>query len=431
MKRPLFHNRHTLKRHQGFTLVEMAVVVVIIGVIVGVAGKLLLEYQKRSDVDNAENIQQARDIEQAIRGFVYANSRLPCPDEVVAGSRDGVEDCTAAGGGKLAVGFLPHKTLQLYQAPGRAWANEIAYAAYRATTADTAELVQKYSNVSSDHASSCSGDETNTTVVSNCTVTDKADIPSAATLLYGDPTPSTALNMLDFCESLKTAASTAANAGLLHVTNPGTVNVAYAFALPSSPRLLVDGAGYLESRQGLTTPTEFQTSLTNSATNDDLTRIISLNRLHQAYNCPDRISGVQAVYHRDISLIANEYTHRIHLANSEIMLDIAEGGVGSAERDVIFGAIGIALATADLALSVAELSTLNAAAVAGIAVATLELANAIANLVLAEAALADAQDWLTQVTAHVVLFRAKLVVSGNQANQYRVVSRAAELRGGL
>lgn len=429
MNRRLHQQAGLPQRRRGFTLVEMAVALVVVGLVVGIASAALTEYTKRSDVQRADNIDQARDIELAIYGFVQANSRLPCPDQVVAGVRDGIEDCTAAGGGKLAVGFLPHKTLQLYQDLGRDWAGEIAYAAYRATDADTAELVQKYNTVSSNHTPSCSGDAASATVVSGCEVSDKADIDTTSDLTF--QTTSTALNMLDFCGSLQIAAAASADASLLHVNNPAQLNVAYAFALPSSPRVLVDGAGYLESRHGLTTLTEFQTSLSNSATNDDLTRIVSFNRLYQAYNCPDRVSGILASYHRDLSQISNEFAHRIHLANAKIMMDIAEGGIGSAERDVTFGAIGIALSTADLAIAVAEIATLNFAAVANVAVATLELGLAIANEVLAVQALEDANDWYSQTQTHYGDFQQRLVVSGNELNAARSIGHAAEQRGGL
>jgi prepilin-type N-terminal cleavage/methylation domain-containing protein len=70
---------------QGFTLVEMAVVLVIMGIILG---GLLLPLSTQHDMQNySAAAQQLEEAKEALIGFAITNGRLPCPD--IAGT--GVE----------------------------------------------------------------------------------------------------------------------------------------------------------------------------------------------------------------------------------------------------------------------------------------------------------------------------------------------------
>ena len=71
-------------RQNGFTLIEMAIVLVILGLLLGgvLAPLSARQEQERRD-DNAELLETARD---ALIGFALVNGRLPCPDTDAAGS---------------------------------------------------------------------------------------------------------------------------------------------------------------------------------------------------------------------------------------------------------------------------------------------------------------------------------------------------------
>ena len=108
-------------RHAGFTLVEMAVVVVIIGLLMAMGLAMtnsMMENTKRSTTKDREDY-----VRDALIAYFTANHRLPCPDNgsnVGNTGRDGVEDrlaggatpvtssgCTAATG----LGTVPYLTL--------------------------------------------------------------------------------------------------------------------------------------------------------------------------------------------------------------------------------------------------------------------------------------------------------------------------------
>jgi prepilin-type N-terminal cleavage/methylation domain-containing protein len=93
------------KTNSGFTLIEMAIVMLIIGALIGSA-ILPLKAQRESN-----NIKQARaelkTIEQAIYGYAIANARLPCP----AQPGSGLENLTADVCTNNSIGFVPSTTL--------------------------------------------------------------------------------------------------------------------------------------------------------------------------------------------------------------------------------------------------------------------------------------------------------------------------------
>lgn len=95
-----------LRNSRGFTLVEMAVVLVILGLLLG---GLLLPLSSQIDIRNySETRQKIALIKEAIMGFALANGRLPCPAlPAVASSAVGAGTETCA----LSVGVVPWATL--------------------------------------------------------------------------------------------------------------------------------------------------------------------------------------------------------------------------------------------------------------------------------------------------------------------------------
>lgn len=116
-----------LIKHKGFTLVEMAIVLVIFGLILSA---LLLPLRvQREQAALAQTVNTLENAKQALLGFAQANGRLPCP--AIAGSA--VASPNVSGACSVQLGFLPAATLgmQPTNADGfavDAWNNPIMYA---------------------------------------------------------------------------------------------------------------------------------------------------------------------------------------------------------------------------------------------------------------------------------------------------------------
>lgn len=98
----------THKKQSGFSLIEMAVVMVILGALLGgllVSLSSTQEINYRSDAES-----QIDEIIEALYGFAQANGRLPCP--ATAGS-NGTEDPVGGGACTEQYGFVPAATLGL------------------------------------------------------------------------------------------------------------------------------------------------------------------------------------------------------------------------------------------------------------------------------------------------------------------------------
>jgi prepilin-type N-terminal cleavage/methylation domain-containing protein len=96
-------------RQQGFTLIEIAIVVLVVGILLGYTVAL---FPVQQDLKRSRQVDRELDqiIEQLV-AFAQVNGRLPCPDSSAgAGVIDGVEDklvddCEAF------FGFLPARTI--------------------------------------------------------------------------------------------------------------------------------------------------------------------------------------------------------------------------------------------------------------------------------------------------------------------------------
>lgn len=117
--------------HQGFSLVELAIVLVIVALLS--SGLMITVSAQMDAVANSETQRRLNDARDALLGYAAANGRLPCP----AASGTGVTGIESpVGGGNCSNpwdGFLPAITLGLtptnengYALDG--WGNPIRYA---------------------------------------------------------------------------------------------------------------------------------------------------------------------------------------------------------------------------------------------------------------------------------------------------------------
>jgi len=122
------HNNTCLS--DGFTLVEMAIVLALIGLILGTGLTLLSAQQEQRKVEETNTL--LSDAREALIGFALSSPvhpYLPCPDKTTAAgtgtANDGVEDRTA-GACVTQEGNLPWVTLGITP-PLDVWSNRLRY----------------------------------------------------------------------------------------------------------------------------------------------------------------------------------------------------------------------------------------------------------------------------------------------------------------
>ncbi len=120
-------NVHDIHTHKGFTLIEMAVVLVIVGLLLG---GLLVPLATQMETDRRkETAATLESIREALIGYAVINDRLPCPDT----NTDGIAEATCnSGANQRNVSGLPYATLGVSRTD--AWGNTWTYAVNGAYT---------------------------------------------------------------------------------------------------------------------------------------------------------------------------------------------------------------------------------------------------------------------------------------------------------
>jgi len=134
-----------IKKASGFTLVEIAVVLVIVGLLVGSFIGTITSRIETTRRDNTS--QQLEDIRTAILGFASAFGRIPCPATTTSA---GQESTVGPGPGGICTwqhGFVPGRTLGINGAYNRdgllidSWKNPIRYSV---TTSNLSAFTSPY-----------------------------------------------------------------------------------------------------------------------------------------------------------------------------------------------------------------------------------------------------------------------------------------------
>ena len=128
MQKKTLYPRLTLGQ-AGFTLIEMAIVVVIVGVVISIVSTVLPSLIQSSKIKKAQSVLEK--VDYTLQGYITANGRLPCPDadgdgveDRIAGSTPPTDDACSA-----YIGTLPYVTLGISSGTDN-WQNPIRYGVY-------------------------------------------------------------------------------------------------------------------------------------------------------------------------------------------------------------------------------------------------------------------------------------------------------------
>ena len=125
----------------GFTLIEMAMVLVIVGIIISIVATVLPSLIRSSKVKKARSILE--EVDYAIQGYVAANGRLPFADKGTSGKEDSETP--------TYFGNLPFVTLGLSSGDD-AWGNRLKYGVNKVlTTTNTGNLGEALKTACSDN----------------------------------------------------------------------------------------------------------------------------------------------------------------------------------------------------------------------------------------------------------------------------------------
>ncbi len=111
-----FNDSLTKDPESGFTLIEMAMVMVIVGIIISIMMTVMPSLVKTGKIKEARAVLKKYDL--ALQGYAMANNRLPFADS----NGDGLED-------NVYVGDLPYRTLGMTHA-NDVWGQPVKYAVY-------------------------------------------------------------------------------------------------------------------------------------------------------------------------------------------------------------------------------------------------------------------------------------------------------------
>jgi prepilin-type N-terminal cleavage/methylation domain-containing protein len=391
----------------GFSLIELSVVLVVVGMMVALGLSLLPEQTRRSEramLDISSNLLEKT--EGRLISFAQRNSRLPCPDTAVPPT--GVENCAG-----VAVGGVPWVTMGLPAELRDEVGVALRYAVYRnaAVGADLAAAP----------------------TIGNAFIPVIAGSPPATLLLTVytyNPTPTQPLNQndLDFCLTLRTARAQAAGAGFAHTIDRNAAIRNAAFIVASSGVENADGVG--GTFDGLNVGVAFDDpGRKRSATYDDLVHATPFSMVESKLSCGAITTVVNAS-----AVLSIAAAHQVVLAgdtanNALIAVTMNAIGIGTASAASLIAVAGIQVAAADVATGAAGcLIPLPSSCAAAALAAASVVANAAGAAAASAAGLLSIANTLAAVAANLAANLA-LTDAKNYADLTRNAAVAADLGG--
>lgn len=351
-------------RQRGFTLLEMAVVMAVIGFIAVLVPKLVSDVATMQSTAKSESPHAVG--EAALVGFVVANHRLPCPD--IDG--DGAEDCSAG----ERRGRLPYASLGLPAPVLNSFGFPLEYAVVRGGGADL-------------------------TVVS---------AGFAPALPETNPTLATK-NGLDFCQALRILGASAT----APVTEPSSGGVGVPFMLADPGAIDADRVGGLFDLANSGTSLAFESAgRPRSDTYDDSVHVTSFAVLLGVLDCPRHIAAASGAARETDAAYDIWRAAKFYEAFREHGLRVRENAKESADFKHLMAVYVNTVLTAALVANDLAVALSSGSGAAGIAVATVNSVIAVASAVYgvieaikgkndAATALTEAQQQKTNATTNV------------------------------